>query len=283
MDPPPQRDDGVKMVTRTISGQPGGAPDVALVIYSPEGQTGALPALLDIHGGGHVMGAPSLNEARSHVIVKEVGCVVVAPDYRLAPEHPFPNALEDVYTALQWLHRHAGELAVDPTRIAISGDSAGGGIAASLAQMARDRAEVPVIFQLLTYPMLDNRSGATIDRGPYCGEFVWTKEANAFCWDALLGLDHLKNEPRPYAAPGRCRDLAGLPPAFIAVGAIDLLAEENIEYAQRLIRAGVPTELHVYPGAYHGFDVVKAAWASRSFQSHKIAALRRALHPSRAA
>jgi acetyl esterase/lipase len=275
--PPP--DPGTLMTVRTIPGPPS-APAVPLFIYRPAAKTGTLPVLLHFHGGGHVMGAPSIRDARSRYLARTVECAVVSVQYRLSPENPFPAALDDAYAALAWVHANTAELGVDGTRIAIAGESAGGGLAASLAQLARDRAEISIALQLLSYPMLDNRTGRSIDRGGHSGEFIWNAESNRFAWDALLGNDHPVDDPRPYAVPGRCMDLSGLPPTFIAVGALDLFAEEDLDYARRLVHAGVPTELHLYPGAFHAFDSAPGAWSAQSFQSHQLSALRRALHPA---
>jgi triacylglycerol lipase len=233
-----------------------GAPEVRVLVYRPPGAAGAArPAYLHIHGGGYILGEPELNDGSNRALAHELGCVVVSVDYRLAPETPFPGALEDCYAALRWLHGEAEALGVDRTRIAIGGESAGGGHAAALAVYARDRGEIPICLQVLDSPMLDDRTGSAADPNPhpYCGEFVWTPARNRFGWRALLGMEPGGPDTPPGAAPARVADLAGLPPAFIVVGALDLFMEENLEYARRLLRAGVPTELHVIPGAFHGF------------------------------
>jgi acetyl esterase/lipase len=198
-------------------------------------------------------------------------------DYRLAPETPHPGPVEDCYAALKWLYTHADELGVDPKRIAIGGASAGGGLAAALGLLTRDRGEVPLVFQLLIYPMLDDRTVTTTDPHPYTGEFIWTAEANRFGWRSLLGQEPGGPDVSPYAAAARAESLAGLPSTFISVGALDLFLEEDIEYARRLIRAGVPTELHVYPGAYHGFNLTADAQVSQVAARDQLAALKRAL------
>jgi acetyl esterase/lipase len=166
---------------------------------------------------------------------------------------------------------------VDASRIAIGGASAGGGLAAALALLARDRGEVPVAFQLLIFPMLDDRTAVTADAHPYTGEFVWTTETNYFGWSSLLGHEPGGEGVSPYAAAARAESLEGLPPAYISVGSIDLFLEEDLEYARRLMRAGVPTELHVYPGAFHGYQGVPDAWMSRAEVENVTEALRRAL------
>jgi triacylglycerol lipase len=186
--------------------------------------------------------------------------------------------VEDCYAALQWLHANAGELGVDPARIAIRGESAGGGLAAALALLARDRGGPAIAHQNLIYPMLDDRT--CITRLPaHLGAFVWTPQANAFGWRSLLGQEPGAADISPYAAPARAEDLAGLPPAFIAVGALDLFLIEDMDYARRLIEAKVATELHVYPSAYHGFDVLPDAAPVRQMKKDAVGALRKALHP----
>jgi acetyl esterase/lipase len=203
---------------------------------------------------------------------QRLGCVVVSVDYRLAPEHPFPAAVEDCYAALTWLNQNAEYLGVDPRRIAISGESAGGGIAAGLALLARDRGEFAVCFQLLAYPMLNDRNAENTN--PFIGEFVWTVENNRFGWSSLLGASD--RSVSPYASASRAENLTGLPPAFIGVGALDLFVNDNIDYAQRLVAAGIPTEFHLYPGAFHAFDLIADAEVSTAFQRDREQALRRA-------
>jgi acetyl esterase/lipase len=245
----------VHCVERELPG-PSGAPAVRALFYTPPAAGGPLPAVLHIHGGGYVMGVPEMNDGRNRQLARNVGCAVLSVDYRLAPETPFPGGVEDCYAALLWLHRHAAQLGVDAERIAISGESAGGGLAASLALLARDRGEVPVCFQQLIFPMIDDRTGSVGQAHPYAGEFVWQAASNRYAWAALLNDAPGGDSVSPYAAASRAPNLAGLPPAFIAVGALDLFVDEDIDYARRLIHAGVPTELHVYPGAFHGYQLL---------------------------
>ena len=241
---------------RFIPGPPG-APDVRLLVYTPPGKNAATtrPGYLHIHGGGYILGNPELNDGSNRSIAAEHGCVVVSVDYRLAPETCFPGALEDCYAGLAWLTAQADELGVDRSRIAIGGESAGGGHAAALAILARNRGGPRICFQLLDSPMLDDRTGSTSDPHPYCGEFVWTAASNRFGWRSLLGMEPGSAAVPAEAAPARVADLTGLPPTYIVVGALDLFLEENLEYARRLVRAGVPTELHVIPGGFHGFSM----------------------------
>lgn len=256
---------------------PAGAPDVRVLVYRPKNAAHPLPALLWIHGGGYVIGSADQDDLNVKTMVDQVGCAAVSVDYRLAPETPFPGPVEDCYAALKWLYTQADELGVDGNRIAIGGASAGGGLSAGLGLLARDRGEVPLAFQLLIYPQLDDRTVTTTDPHPYTGEFIWTSDANRFGWQSLLGQEPGSPGVSPYAAAARAEDVAGLPPTYICVGALDLFLEEDIEYARRLMRAGVPTELHVYPAAYHGFDLTADARVTRSHARDSMDALRRAL------
>jgi acetyl esterase/lipase len=266
--------DEVHRVERELPG-PSGAPAVRALFYMPPAAGGPLPAVLHIHGGGYVMGVPEMSDARNRRLARNVGCAVLSVDYRLAPETPFPGGIEDCYAALLWLHRHAAQMGVDAKRIAISGESAGGGLAASLALLARDRGEVPVCFQQLIFPMIDDRTGSVGQTHPYAGEFVWTAATNRYAWKALLNGTPGGDSVSAYAAAARAPNLSGLAPAFIAVGALDLFVDEDIDYARRLIRAGVPTELHVYPGAFHGYPLLAPhARVTRQAEQDAAAAMR---------
>ena len=274
--PPPTITD-VEVRELHIPGPPD-APDVRLLVYLPQNTGGGRAGFLHIHGGGYLLGQPEMSDARNRLLARELGCVVVSVAYRLAPETAFPGAVEDCYAALRWLHTHAAELGVDTGRLAIGGESAGGGLAASLALLARDRGEVPVAFQLLIYPMLDDRTGTTIEPSPTVGEFGWNRVSNQFGWASLLVCTPGGEDVSPYAAAARAEDLTGLPRTYITVGSLDLFLEENLEYARRLLRAGVPTELHVYPGAYHGFQgLVPQARLSQAFVQDYFAACGQAL------
>lgn len=253
---------------------------IGALVYRPRGAATPRPAVLHIHGGGYVLGSMHMMDGANRTLAAELGCVVVSVDYRLAPETPHPGPVEDCYTALRWLHANAHTLGVDPTRIAVSGESAGGGLAAALALLARDRGEVPLAFQRLIYPMLDDRTCTESEPNPVTGEFVWTRAHNRFGWRALLGHEPGVPGVSPYAAAARAQDLAGLPPAFISVGTLDLFFDENLEYARRLVRAGVPVELHVYPGAFHGSDVAAGAALTVEAQHNAREALRRAFSPA---
>lgn len=271
----------VNLDERSVPGAPG-APEVRVLVYAPPGPARAgRPAMLDIHGGGYVIGSADMSDAANRTLALTHDCVVVSVDYRLAPETPWPGALEDCYAALCWLHANAEALGVDAARIAVGGSSAGGGHAAALAIHARNRARIdpaaPVpCFQLLDIPMLDDRTGTSADPHPYCGEFTWTAEHNRFGWGALLGMAPGGPDVPEAAVPARVQDLTGLPPAYILIGGLDLFLEESLDYARRLSRAGVPVELHVIPGGYHGFGLVQDAPQSRQSAALRDAALARA-------
>jgi acetyl esterase/lipase len=272
----PEAVPGIVSMERHIPG-PAGAPEVRVVIYQPAQRDGTLPAVLHLHGGGYVLGKPEMSDARNRAVTQGAGCLMVSVDYRLAPEHPFPAAIEDCYAALKWLHAEAGTLGIDASRIAVVGESAGGGLAASLCLLARDRGEAAICFQQLIFPTVDDRT-AIHEPHPYAGEFVLSHGALRFAWQSLLG-SMAPGSPAvsPYAAPARAQSLVGLPPAFISVGALDPLIDEDVEYARRLIRAGIPTELHVYPGAMHGYMAVPTARVTRDSERDMERALHRAL------
>jgi acetyl esterase/lipase len=230
-----------------------GHPDVPLVGYEPADRAAPGGVLLWIHGGGLVMGTPAYGDERCSQIARDLGVLVLSVDYRLAPEHPYPAAIDDAATALHWVHANASELGIDPARVAVGGDSAGGGLAAALAQRAHDE-NVPVCFQLLVYPMLDDRT--VLRRIAAAGPLLWTPLSNRTGWSAYLGHQPRWEETRPYTAAARRDDLSGLPPAWIGVGDLDLFHDEDVDYARRLGLAGVPCDLVVVPGMYHGADVI---------------------------
>lgn len=255
---------------------------VRVRIYSPP-DTGPdagrrRPCVYWIHGGGYISGSALTVDARLNRWVETLDCVVVAVDYRLAPEHPYPTPLEDCYTGLNWTHRNAERLGIDLARIVVAGASAGAGLAAAVGLLARDRGGPRSAHQVLIYPMLDDRQitpSSQLD-----GTVVWGRSANQLGWRAYLGPQAGTADVPAYAAPARAADLTGLPPAFLATGAADLFRDETIAYASHLLEAGVPAELHVYPGAPHGFDVmVPTADVSLRCDAELTGALRRALHP----
>lgn len=210
---------------------------------------------LYLHGGGMILGLDELGllydtAVRHYVAASRVPMLVV--DYRIAPEHPHPVPVEDCYAALLWLAGHSAELRIDPTRLAVMGDSAGGSLAAAVCLLARDRAGPPIALQLLAYPMLDDRS--PMPDSELAQLLTWTHNDNRTGWAALLGETVGGVGVAPYAAPARAIDLAGLPPAYLDVGDLDIFRDEDIAYASRLMAAGVPTELHVHPGCPHAFE-----------------------------
>lgn len=240
---------------------------VGIRLYRPSGLEAPGPALLWIHGGGYVIGSAAQDDVLCRRFASTLGVTVASVEYRLAPQNPYPAGLEDCYAALTWL---AGLPAVDPARVAIGGASAGGGLAAALALLARDRDEVPLVAQLLVYPMLDDRSVGPQFDNP--GHRLWTQESNRFGWSAYLG-----GADPEVAVPARRQDLGGLPPAWVGVGTLDLFHDEDIAYAQRLREAGVPCDVEVVQGAFHGFDgVAPKAAVSQAFFDSQCAALRRA-------
>jgi acetyl esterase/lipase len=274
---PKPENPGVKIAAKKIPGLDG--PEVGVMIYTPQAAAGPLPAVLHMHGGGYLFGNAEMMDIPNTMLAAQLNCVVVSVDYRLAPETQFPGPLKDCYAALKWLHDNAAEHSVDPRRIAIKGESAGGGLAAALALMARDKGEVPIIFQQLDAPMLDDRTCTTKTPNKFTGEFVWTRDANHFAWSSMLGQEPGSAGISQYAAAARAENLAGLPPTYILVGGLDLFLDEDIDYAKRLMAAGVPTELHVYPGVFHGFQIAPEARVVQESNRESIAALARALTP----
>ena len=264
------------MEIRKIPG-PKDAPDVEVRIYRPHGVSDVLPAVLHIHGGGYVAGRAAMMEAAHRPLVADLRCCVVSVEYRLAPETAYPGAVEDCYAALRYICSNDRDLAIDTARLGVMGESAGGGLAAALALLARDRREFKLSFQHLIYPMLDDRTCVTENPHPHVGEFIWTPHNNRFGWASLLGKAPGSSDVSIYAAAARAQDLSGLPRTFIATGALDLFLEENLDYARRLIRSGVPVELHVYSGAFHGFNLAIDADVTKRAARDSKAALARAL------
>lgn len=254
-----------------------GAPGVPLHVYLPAAAARPLACIYHIHGGGYVGGSASSLKPIHQQLAAELGCAIVSVDYRLAPETVFPGAIEDCYVGLSWVFANARTLGVDPARVGVMGESAGGGLAASLALMARDKGEHRLAFQHLIYPMIDDRTCTRADPHPFAGEFIWPPANNRFGWAALLGHEPGRDGVSPYAAAARAEDVSRLPPTFISTAALDLFVEENIEYARRLMRAGVPVELHVYPGAFHGFNLWPMAQVAEAARRDSREALRRAM------
>ncbi|MEU5881924.1 alpha/beta hydrolase [Spirillospora sp. NPDC047279] len=249
---------------------------VPVRIYRPKEAAGPLPALVYFHGGGFVTGDLENEHVRCLDFAAEAGLVVVSVDYRLAPEHPYPAPFDDAYAATVWVHENAAELGVDPARIGVGGGSAGGGLAAGVALKARDENGPPLVFQLLVYPVLDDRMDTPSMRA-YTEPPLFNRTDAGHMWRHYLGPHH-GNAP-VYAAPARAADLTGLPPAYVLAAEVDPLRDEDLEYALRLIRTGVPTELRHVPGVYHGFDGVLQAAVAREALAGQRAALRRAFPP----
>lgn len=248
------KNEGVTTSKDLVKGYEGISP-VPIFIYAPSKrqETEALPGFLWLHGGGFTIGGAELKEPFLQRMVVDANCIVVSVDYRLAPENPFPAALEDCYAVLKWMGESAGKLGIDPHRISVGGLSAGAGLTAALTLLVRDRKEVALQFQMLLYGCLDDRH-ITPSSFQITDRRLWSREYSMDAWKAYLGHQHT-GEVSHYAAPARAKDLRGLPPAYVMVGELDLVRDENIDYAQRLMQAGVTTELHVHPGAYHGFDL----------------------------
>jgi len=263
-------------VERSIAG-PAGAP---LRVYVTEASSGAKgrPGVLHIHSGGFVTGTALTEAPLAQTIARQLGCVVVSVDYTLAPEMKFPGSLEQNYAALGWMHKNADALGIDPSRIGLFGISAGGGHSAALSIAVRDRGEYPVACLVMNYPMLDDRTGSSRPVPPHVGAFVWTRNDNVFGWTSLLGRPAGSPYAPTGAVPARVVELAGLPPTYIGCGAIDLFAGESIDYAGRLVAAGVPVGLLIVPGAYHAFDlIVPGAGVSKRFSAAWMTALERGL------
>ncbi|HET7444614.1 MAG TPA: alpha/beta hydrolase [Solirubrobacterales bacterium] len=255
---------------------PPGAPQVRLRSYRPVAVDQPLPAVYYIHGGGMVIGAIETEDAITRWLCGAVGCAAVSVEYRLAPENPHPAPVEDCYAGLAWTAANAPELGIDPDRIAVYGGSAGGGLAAATAILARDRGGPALAFQMLLYPMLDDRCCT-----PSCREIddigVFDGWASEEGWRALLGERWATAAVEPAAAPARSIDLSGLPPTWIDVGELDSLRDESVEYALRLMQAGVATDLHVYPAVFHAWEFfVPDAESSGRVKVERVAALRRA-------
>ncbi len=247
---------------------------VSVRVHRPASSSGRRPALLWIHGGGFVIGSATQDDAICRHFADELGIMVAAVEYRLAPEHRFPTALHDCHDALTWL---ADQPSVDAARIAVGGASAGGGLAAAVALLAGERGDVRLAFQLLAYPMLDDRSAtrADVDESNFR---LWNTKANRFGWQSYTGLPPGSDRISDLAAPSRRGDLSGLPPAWVGVGTLDLFHDEDVAYAGRLREAGVECALDVVNGAFHGFDVVRpGAGVSKTFRASQVAALRAGL------
>ena len=266
-------DPNTEEIERAIPG-PDGAPDVPIRIYMPKDRTEPGPGYVSFHGGAFFLGDLESEHARCLTMAVRGGAVCVGVDYRLAPEHPFPAGVEDCYAALQWTVEHAAELKIDPSRIAIGGGSAGGALTAAVALMARDRGGPDVALQILIYPVIDERCDTPSMRD--CEDvYVWTSQNSRDMWNLYIGED--RGNVSPYASPARADDLSGLPPAYVMTAEHDPLRDEAIIYAMRLMEAGVPVELHNYPGTVHGFDFLAPSDISSRAVDECVEAFRRAM------
>ena len=269
-------------VARRDATAPGldGGPDVPLRVYRPVGDDQSLPCLFWIHGGGHILGSIDQDDVQCDHFARTGRCVVVSVEWRHSPEHPYPAEMDDCYAGLRWTADNATDLGIDTRRLAVGGRSSGGGAAAGLALLARDRDGPSICHQLLIYPMLDDRN-TTPSSFNDVHPGLWTRDMNLIAWRVYLGADHFgTDEVPPYAAPSRAQDLTGLPATSMFTGELDLFRDENVTYASDLLAAGVTTEVHLYPGTYHGFDVfVPSARVSQRAIRDIDDALSRALTP----
>ncbi len=273
----------IKPVRETVHGPDGPngpSGEIAIYWYDPAPGTKNRAALLQIHGGGMVVGSAEKMQFGPSATAAALGIPVASVEYRLAPETPFPGPQEDCYAGLQWLTDKADRLGVDPARIGIIGESAGGGLAAAVAQMARDLNGPKLAAQILVYPMLDHRTGsqACQHNNRMTGEFVWNRSSNQFGWGALRGDYQPDDHRKGWFSPALADNLAGLPPTWVGTGSLDLFFDEDLDYAKRLVDAGVPLELHVYPGGPHAFNLANEATISQAFNRDMMGAIARLLN-----
>ncbi|MHA3704189.1 alpha/beta hydrolase [Jatrophihabitans sp. YIM 134969] len=271
------RDGAYRVEERTVPG-PDVDPDISLLLCLPTGALAPTAAIYHVHGGGMIVGDNRFALVEILDLAAPLGAAVVSVEYRLAPETRHPGPVEDCYAGLVWVAGHAAELGIDPERIVVAGESAGGGLAAAVTLMARDRHGPQVFAQLLMSPMLDDRNDSRSAR-QMRGLGVWDQTSNRTGWDALLGVGVAGGPDVPaYAAPARATDLSGLPPTFVDVGSAETFRDEDVAFAVRLWQAGARAELHVWPGGFHGFDVVAPhAALSRDAVAARAAWLRRQL------
>ncbi|MEX5652359.1 alpha/beta hydrolase [Staphylococcus cohnii species complex 1658] len=254
--------------------------EVPIILFRPNQATDteSMPVYIYIHGGGMVSGGAHLDNEDNAFLAHELECIVISIDYRLAPETIFPGQLEDCYAVLKWVKNNADDLNIDDARIAIGGSSAGGGLAASLAQLALDRNEVNIIFQNLHIPMLDDRTVFKSQDNFYTDHLGWNRQMNAFAWQMYLGGPTHSMEPDRYAVPARRDNLENLPPTLITIGSLDLFVEEAMTYAHRLMLAGVSTELHVYPGLYHLGELIPGTRIHKKLLNDRLYSMKRAFY-----
>jgi acetyl esterase/lipase len=266
--PEPSTHPDVRLEELKIPGGGAAAQSIRCLLFSPT-QGASASALLHVHGGGFVMGNPEMDVARNIELARATGCTILSVDYRLAPEHPHPAGLEDCHAALVWLASEAKSLGISRERIGVIGESAGGGMAASLALVARDRRSVPLSCQVLIYPMLVPHEKAADDSRT--GHFIWSRASNSFGWSAYLGSAPVQEG----TIAGLAKNVAGLPPTFLVVGELDLFVHDNLGYASRVVAAGGSVEAHLYPRAIHGFDRMVEADVSRQYMRDVVAFIQR--------
>ncbi|SCZ11611.1 Acetyl esterase/lipase [Rhodococcus erythropolis] len=270
--------DGVSLRELSAPGLDGD-PEVKIRFITPDNTAGPVPVLLWIHGGGFAIGTAESSDPFCVEVARELGFAVANVEYRLAPETSFPGPVNDCYAALLYIHAHAEELGVDPSRIAVGGQSAGGGLAAGTVLKARDEGVVPVAFQFLEIPELDDRL-ATVSMTNFVDTPLWHRPNAILSWKYYLGESYSGPEDPDvsiYAAPSRATDLTGLPPTYLSTMELDPLRDEGIEYALRLLQAGVSVELHSFPGTFHGSALVATAAVSERGAAEALTALRRGL------
>lgn len=264
---------GVVIEDRVVPGS--GGHSIPVRVYAPTERDGRLPGILYIHGGGFALGSVDTEHAGAVMLARSVGAVVVSVDYRLAPEHPFPAGLDDCYDTLTWMRDGADQFEVDLDRLAVFGNSAGGGLAAAVALLSRDRGGPSLCFQYLGIPELDDRL-ETVSMQTFVDTPMWNRPNAVLSWQYYLGDD--PGEVSPYAAPARATDLSGLPPTYISTMEFDPLRDEGLIYGLRLLQAGVTVELHQYPGTFHGSALVFTAATSVRQSAETMDVMRRALH-----
>lgn len=270
---------GTFEITERLAPGPEGAPEISLLIARPAGTASPTAAIYHIHGGGMIIGSNRMGLPMVLDWAQELRASVVSVEYRLAPETPHPGPVEDCYAGLAWTAAQAGELGIDPGRIVVAGGSAGGGLAAAVTLLARDRGGPRLAAQLLMCPMLDDRNDTT-SAWQMVGRGIWDRAMNETGWTALLGAARGGPDVSPYAAPARATDVSGLPPAFIDVGSAETFRDEAVTYASRIWQAGGVAELHVWPGGFHGFtDLAPQAALSRNAGAAQLNWLRRVLAP----
>jgi acetyl esterase len=271
--------EAVDVEDRRIAGWEGD-PDVPVRVYRPKRAHGdgaaPVPGIVFIHGGGFIIGSVEAEHIGAVLVAADTGAVVVSVDYRLAPEHPYPAALHDCYAALSWLHAEADALGVDRDRVAVMGASAGGGLSAAVALLARDLGGPALCFQMLQIPELDDRL-ETSSMQKFVDSPLWNRPLAVQSWKAYLGELYGSPDVPAHAAPSRANDLSGLPPAYISTAELDPLRDEGIVYALGLLHAGVSVELHQFPGTFHGSALVTTAAVSKRVQHEAALVVRRAL------